>query len=116
MPKQQTDASQKKKHAGWLDPDSDDVRWWPSHVREIFLAIGRAMGDARLRPETLRSVPSEFGSILAEHKVEVTHVSGKTLNRRKGFYLIDVDGPRFGGHWKFSSGQLERLSRSASEA
>lgn len=115
MSKQQTDASQKRKRVGWLNVDSEDIRWWPSHVQTIFAQVGWAMGEKRLRPETLRSVPRKFGSILPDHKVAVTHVSGKAINRRKGYYQIDVKGPRFAGRWRLASGQLEKLARVSAE-
>jgi hypothetical protein len=103
MPKQQTPVQE-------LRANSQNLDWWPSHVRTIFAAIGRAMGEKRLTPETLLSVPSGFGSILDGHEVSVKHVSGKSLGRRKGYYQIDVEGPRFAGQWKLSSGELEKLS------
>jgi len=93
--------------------DDDDFQWWPDHVQATFTVIGRAMGGKRLSPETLHSVPSTFGSVLPGHQVAISHVSGKELGRRKGHYRLLVDGPAFAGRWKFSSGKLERLSRSA---
>lgn len=96
--------------------DDDDLQWWPGHVQAMFAAIGRAMGDKRLRPETLRSIPSAFGSILPGHQVTVSHISGKALGRRKGHYELLVEGPAFAGRWRFVSGKLERLSRFAAEA
>ena len=74
------------------------------------------MDGKRLTPETLQSIPGDFGSILPDHQVIIEHVSGKMLKRRKGHYLLTVDGPIYGGRWHFFSGRLERLSRNAARA
>jgi hypothetical protein len=80
----------------------------------IFAAIGHAMGDKRLHPETLNSIPTHEGAILAGHRVIFEHVSAEALGRRrKGQYQITVEGPAFAGRWCFLSGKLERLSRRA---
>jgi hypothetical protein len=92
---------------------SDDPDWWPPHVRAIFAAIGKAMGDKRLHPDTLKSISRASGSILSGHQVIVEHVPGKDIGRRKGRYQITVEGPAFGGRWHFWSGKLEKLSRAA---
>ncbi len=94
----------------------EDFQWWPAHVQTVFTAIGQAMGEKRLNPQTLRSVPSAVGGILPGHQVTIRHVSGKELGRRKGHYLLIIDGPIFAGSWRFFSGNLETLSRSAAKA
>jgi hypothetical protein len=54
----------------------DDVsEWWPSHVRIMFSAIGKAMDGRRLDPETLNRMPNAFGGILQGHHVTVQRVS-----------------------------------------
>jgi hypothetical protein len=94
--------------------EDDDLGRWPPHVQTIFAAIGRALGERRLTPETLEAIPKEFGAILPAHLVAIFHVPARDLGRRrKGQYRVRVDGPIFGGGWHFSSGKLERLSRLA---
>jgi hypothetical protein len=82
----------------------------------MFAAIGRAMDSKRLHPHALRSIPNAFGSILPDHQVTISHVSGMTLGRRKGYYAIIVEGPAFGGRWTFLSGRLEKLAKAAAKA
>jgi hypothetical protein len=94
--------------------EDENLGWWPPHVQAIFAAVGRVMGERRLRPDTIEALTKEFGSILPDHQVEISHSSAKELGRRrKGRYRIMVTGPAFGGAWYFSSGKLERLSRLA---
>jgi hypothetical protein len=93
----------------------DNPAWWPPHVQAILAAIGQAMGDKRLYPETLKSIPSAFGSILSGHQVIIEHISGKELGHRKGRYRITVEGPVFAGGWGFRSGDLEKLARAAAK-
>ncbi|RVO45329.1 hypothetical protein CN090_27745, partial [Sinorhizobium meliloti] len=38
------------------------------------------------------------------------------LGRRKGFYQITIEGPRFSGTWNFFSGELEDLVSSITPA
>jgi hypothetical protein len=93
----------------------DNPAWWPPHVQAILVAIGQAMGDKRLYPKTLKSIPSAFGSILSGHQVIIEHISGKELGHRKGRYRITVEGPVFAGGWGFRSGDLEKLARAAAK-
>jgi hypothetical protein len=92
----------------------DDVsEWWPSHVRIMFSAIGKAMDGRRLDPETLNRMPNAFGGILQGHHVTVQRVSEKELGRRKGHYVVTVGGPLYAGQWRFLSSDLEKLARTA---
>jgi hypothetical protein len=95
--------------------DDENLEWWPLHVQVILAAIGRAMGEQRLRPEHLLLLPGDLGSILPGHRVTVRHVSGKELGRRKGHYVVVVGGPVYAGNWRFLSGKLEKLARAASK-
>jgi hypothetical protein len=96
--------------------DSENSNWWPPHVQAIFASIGHAMGEKRLHPDTLKNLPSGFGSILPGHQVTVRHVPAIEFGRRrKGQYHITVEGPALAGGWRFYSGKLERLSRLAAE-
>ena len=91
----------------------DDLDYWPLHVQKMFSAIGRVMDEKRLRPETLVGIPTGFGSILPDHQVNIEHISGEHLGRRKGHYVLTVEGPIFAGRWRFMSGKLEKLSLAA---
>lgn len=51
------------------------------------------------------------GAIIPDHVLELTHISGKALNQRKGQYRITIDGPRLSGRWIFSSGDLEKTHK-----
>jgi hypothetical protein len=96
-----------------MDGD-ESLDWWPPHVQAIFAAIGQAMGEKRLHPDTLTMIPSGVESVLPGHQVTVEHVSAKDLGRRKtGQYRIRVEGPALAGGWRFYPGKLERLSRLA---
>jgi hypothetical protein len=83
-----------------------DLEWWPKQLQEVFAAIGIAMAGKRLRPEMLSNVP------LSSDRAVISHVSGKEIGQRKGYYVIEIDR----GRWKFMSGQLERLARAAVDA
>jgi hypothetical protein len=96
-------------------PDDDNPDWWPPHVQAILAAIGQAMGDKRLHPETLKAVPNGLGSILSGHQVIIEHFPGRVFGRRKGRYQITVEGPAFAGKWGFRSGHLEKLSRAVAK-
>ena len=91
----------------------DLLGWWPDHLQQVFVAIGTAMKGGRLQPETLLSIPKEFGGILPDHLVTIRHVSRRELGRRSGHYILTIDGSRFGGQWMFLSGELEQLASSA---
>jgi hypothetical protein len=93
--------------------DFDLAKWWPEHLRHVFVVIGAAMKSARLYPEDLVTIPQDIGAILPDHAVMVTHAPGRELKGRKGRYVITITGPRFGGRWTFSSGELERLASDA---
>jgi hypothetical protein len=83
--------------------DENDPEYWPSQLQEIFAAVGIAIGDRRLTPETLKSVH------MPNDEFKICHVSGKEAGWKRGHYIISMTG----GQWKFSSGRLEKLSRAA---
>jgi hypothetical protein len=86
--------------------NEDDPEYWPTQLQEIFAAIGAAMGDKRLTPETLKSVhmPSD--------EFAISHVRGDEVGRKHGHYKISMTG----GQWAFQSGRLEKLSRAAAKS
>jgi hypothetical protein len=90
-----------------------DLRHWSIDLQRVFATVGKAMGEGRLAPETLARIPGAHGSVLVDHDVTVTHVSGKDTGHRRGHYVVVVKGPRIDGRWTFRSGELERLSRLA---
>jgi hypothetical protein len=86
---------------------------WPTDLQFVFAVIGRAMGEKRLSPGTLETIPTAQGSILADHRVTIIHVSGKDAGHKRGHYIVTITGSRIDGRWSFRSGELETLSRSA---
>jgi hypothetical protein len=86
---------------------------WPTDLQSVFAAIGQAMGERRLSPEMLDTIPTTHGSILADHQVTVSHVSGKDAGHKRGHYIVTIIGSRIDGRWSFRSGELEMLSRTA---
>ncbi|RVG67653.1 hypothetical protein CN223_32935, partial [Sinorhizobium meliloti] len=54
--------------------------------------------------------------IITDHVASIRHISGKEHGRRKGFYQITIEGPRFSGTWNFFSGELEDLVNSITPA
>ena len=83
--------------------NEDDPGYWPTQLQEIFAAVGAAMGEKRLTPETLKSVH------MLNDGFVIAHVSGKEAGWRRGHYRISMTG----GEWKFSSGKMEKLARCA---
>jgi hypothetical protein len=82
-------------------------------LQSVFAAVGKAVGKKRLGPETLHSVATGHGCIVADHQVSISHVSGKEAGYKRGHYVIFVAGPRVDGRWRFGSGELEKLSKAA---
>jgi hypothetical protein len=82
-------------------------------MRHVFYVIGQAMNGKQLYPETLDLIPKGPGSVLLDHLVTISHISGKVLGQRKGQYFVEIEGPRFIGRWVFLSGELEKLCPSA---
>jgi hypothetical protein len=86
---------------------------WPEHMHPVFVAIGRAMGPVQLNPQQLADIPFGVGAILPEHDVRIKHVPGSAIGRRKGYYEIEIKGPRVDGRWVFASGELAAIARQA---
>lgn len=86
--------------------DDTDPRYWPTQLQEIFAAVGRAMGEKRLTPETLKLVR------MPDDQFTISHVARNDVSRKTGYYQISTCG----GRWKFRSGHLEKLCRAAARA
>jgi hypothetical protein len=86
--------------------NENDPEYWPAQLQEIFAAIGAAMGDRRLTPETLKSV------LMPNDEFTISHVSGREAGWKSGYYKISMTG----GQWTFRSGRLEKLSRAAAKS
>jgi len=89
--------------AAFPDMDETDPEYWPTQLQGIFAAIGVALGERRLTPDTLRSVR------LPNDEFTICHVSAEEAGWKRGHYRISMAG----GEWKFRSGTLEKLSRAA---
>lgn len=83
--------------------DEADPEYWPTQLQEIFAAVGVAIGERRLTPDTLRLVR------LPNEEFTIQHISAGEAGRKRGHYRISMAG----GAWNFRSGLLEKLSRAA---
>ncbi|RVG52477.1 hypothetical protein [Sinorhizobium meliloti] len=91
------------------------VDWKFTQVHPVLIALGRELGGRRLHPSLLRGFESRT-DIIADHVSSIRHIRGEDLGRRKGFYQITIEGPRFSGTWNFFSGELEDLVSSITPA
>lgn len=91
------------------------VDWKFTQVHPVLIALGRELGGQRLHPSLLRGFESRT-DIIADHVSSIRHIRGEDLGRRKGFYQITIEGPRFSGTWNFFSGELEDLVNSITPA
>ena len=96
-----------------INPESEKLEWWPSHVRKAFANLGQVIGPTQLYPEILEDVSRDG---LPQHKIIFEHKSGKKLGKRKGMYTLRISGPKFAGTWTFPSSLLEKLARAAAKA
>jgi hypothetical protein len=92
-----------------------DPRGWPDDMIAVFAALGRAIGEQQLRPESIARLPQGSGAIVEGHVVKITHRAGRELGEKRGRYTIEIRGARWldGGEWTFLSGHLEGLARGA---
>ena len=74
------------------------------------------MGDKKLVPTMLSTLPDGRGAIVAGHGVTVVHAPGRRAGPRSGHYVVTIVGPRINACWKFSFRELEKLSRSVAGA
>jgi len=88
--------------------------WSSTPIYPILQALGRAIEERQLYPETLAQIPQGY-DVWPNHFVSLYHRSGHDLGQRKGKYVIEIVGPVYAGLWSFQSGQLEILARSTIE-
>jgi hypothetical protein len=69
------------------------------------------MGERRLVPDMLVSIPGDRGSIVAGHRVTIEYLSGKRSGPRSGQYIVTILGPQINACWKFRPIELEQLAR-----
>jgi hypothetical protein len=74
------------------------------------------MGDKRLVPDMLSSVPSARGQVVAGHSISISYTMGRRAGPRTGRYVISIVGPRINARSYFRPFELERLSRSVSRS
>jgi hypothetical protein len=96
--------------------DKCRIDYWPAHLRSVFAAVGKTMGDKRLVPDMLGSIPSTRGRIVAGHSIAIRYASGKRAGLRTGRYVVSIAGPRINADWQFRPFELERLSRLVSRS
>ena len=91
--------------------NNEKLERWPEYVRLVFAAIGEVMSSKRLAPEMLSLIPIDRGSVVPDHVVTISHVTGKEARRRRGYFVVTITEPQINGRWRFWSGQLETLAR-----
>jgi hypothetical protein len=84
------------------------VDWKSTQVHPVLIALGRELNGRRLHPTLIHAFDSR-SDIITDHVASIRHISGKEHGRRKGFYQITVEGPRFSGTWNFLAGELQDL-------
>jgi hypothetical protein len=89
-----------------------NLDWWPKFVREMFAAIGAALDGKPLIPDTDYDIAAPW----PDHRITITYASAEELEEEfgghhdYGTYLVEIDGPRFGGaRWEFRQEDLDTL-------
>jgi hypothetical protein len=91
--------------------DGRRIDYWPAHLQSVFAAVGKSMGDRRLVPEMLASIPNATGKVVACHRLTIEYVAGKRAGPRTGRYIVTIVGPRINACWRFRPIELEHLAR-----
>lgn len=91
--------------------DRRRIYYWPDHLQCVFAAVGKAMGDRRLVPAMLASIPDDRGRVVAGHQLAIRYVTGKRSGPRAGHYIVTLLGPRINASWRFRPIELEQLAR-----
>jgi hypothetical protein len=96
--------------------DRRRIYYWPDYLQCVFAAVGTAMGDRRLVPEMLASIPPDRGRVVAGHWLDIRYVTGKRAGPRIGHYILTLQGPRIDACWRFRPIELEHLARSVTQS
>ncbi|HLK25069.1 MAG TPA: hypothetical protein VKT30_10450 [Caulobacteraceae bacterium] len=91
--------------------DSRRIEYWPGCLQSVFRAVGSSMGDRRLAPGMLDSIPADRGKLVAGHRVSIGYMNGKRPGPRSGHYIVTIEGPHINACWRFRPIELERLAR-----
>lgn len=92
----------------------EDISSLPDELRAILAAVGSHMGGRRLTPELVESARETWRAAVRGQEVEITH--GDRNGPDAHHYIIQIRGLLYdGATWRFRSGVLERLCRSAAE-
>jgi hypothetical protein len=91
--------------------DKDHIEYWPAYLQSVFAAVGRVLGDRRLKPEIACTIPAARGAIVAAHKVDLAYRPGKRGGPRSGHYVVTITGGQINACWRFRSVELETLAR-----
>ncbi len=92
----------------WLQPEAQELDWWPNHVRKAFANLGDVLGPSQLRPDILARVSRDG---LLGHEIVFGHLP--RFRGKKGMYTLEIIGPIYAGKWTFPSGFLEKIAREA---
>jgi hypothetical protein len=87
------------------------VEYWPAYLQSVFAAIGKSLGERRLTPAVVATVPCERGRIIAGHEVGIQHIQGRRGGARSA-YVVTILGPQINACWKLRPFEIEQLARS----
>jgi hypothetical protein len=92
----------------------EDISGLPDELRAILVAVGSHMDGRRLTPELVESAREAWKAAVPGQEVQITH--GDRGGPDAHHYIIQIRGHQYdGATWRFRSGVLERLCRSAVE-
>lgn len=92
-----------------------DLDWWPVFAREMFAAIGIALGGKPLSPNVRYDIQAPW----PDHKIEMAYVSveefaAERMAETEGAYFVAISGKQYGGGcWEFRQAELEFLATEA---
>jgi hypothetical protein len=88
------------------------VDWAATPIFPALVLIGRTLSGRKLNPNVLVEIKDLEGCI-PDHRMQLVHISGKSLDAKRGRYELTISGPRLTGKWSFRSGLLEDLAAKA---
>jgi hypothetical protein len=93
------------------DIQRNNLKWWPSFVREMFAQIGVALDGKPLDP----TIDYDIKAPWPDHRIEIAYVSreefaAERMEEPEGKYFVVIHGKRYGGgRWEFRQAELDFL-------